>query len=133
VTWLYWPRLVGLGGGPPPDLRDRAYEAEPRKVMRAAETALQSTPGWTLAAEGRGVQGAEIQAVHSVAGLGTSGEMTVRIWPEGRRTWVSVRLRNRGSSWTLPLETRAAGAFLSELDRQMAGPAVKQGGVVRIR
>jgi uncharacterized protein (DUF1499 family) len=125
---VQWPRLndVETGRTPEyPDLRVKEYSASPERVTKAARSAIESLPRWTLVGAGEGPGGGEIQAVATTKVFRFKDDVTVRIRREGGKTKVSVRSRSRVGKLDFGQNARNIREFQAELDRQLGPPPAR--------
>jgi uncharacterized protein (DUF1499 family) len=119
---IRWPRLndVETGRTPEyPDLQVKEYTAGPDRVTKAAKSAIEGLPRWTMVGAGEGPGGAEIQAVATTKVFRFKDDVTIRIRRDSGKTKVSVRSKSRLGKLDFGQNARNIREFLAELDRQM--------------
>lgn len=117
---LAWPRIndVETGKTPEyPDLQPKHYGASVERVTKAVKAALAGLPHWRLVGEGKGSEGAEIQAV-CTSFPGLEHDVTIRVRRESGRTKVSVRSKSRTLDWDFGQNARNIRGLLRALDRE---------------
>ncbi|HET7294042.1 MAG TPA: DUF1499 domain-containing protein [Vicinamibacteria bacterium] len=119
---LAWPRINAVETGKTPEypeLQPRHYSASVEKVTKAAKAALAALPRWRLVGEGKGPEGAEIQALYTTL-VRLEHDVVIRIRHEKGRTQVSVKSKSRTFDWDFGQNARNIRTLLAALDREIS-------------